>query len=122
MTRRRDGATARLYSGSHVSYVTAGMADLVGPAQLLDLALEFLDALRLGRGHAIAHTGIDFLALDPFQQRLRTQPILGAIRFHGRPQRWELPALLDNSYIGFDSIGISLAAATKPRSARARVT
>ncbi len=45
--------------------------NLVGPAQLLGLALQGLDAFTLGRTHAIALSTVELVALDPIQQRLR---------------------------------------------------
>jgi hypothetical protein len=47
------------------------LQDLVGPAQLLDLAFQILHALRLGRRDAFANTRFDLHPLDPFEQRLR---------------------------------------------------
>ena len=55
---------------------------------------EFLDALRLGGRDALAHAGIDLVALDPFQQRLRHAADLRRDRFNRRPQRRVLPSVL----------------------------
>jgi hypothetical protein len=53
------------------------------PAQLLDLAFQFLGALHCGRGHTVAHSRIDFLALDPLQQRLRNTADLEGVNVFG---------------------------------------
>ena len=53
--------------------------NLIGPAQLLDLALERRDTLALSGGNAVTCDLVYFSTLDPFEKRLRTGPILGAI-------------------------------------------
>jgi hypothetical protein len=66
---------------------SAGRAQyVVGPAQLLVLAFELLDALRLGAGHTGPHTGIDLCALDPFMQGVGRTADLGCDRLDRRPQ------------------------------------
>ncbi len=55
------------------------LEDVVGLAQLLVLTLELLEAFALAAGQPVTRAGIDLLALNPFEQRLRNAPILGAI-------------------------------------------
>src|SRR5690606_9703060 len=57
------------------------LQDLVGPPQLLDLTLQFLDPLSLVGCDAFAHPGVDLRALDPVQQRLRHAADLERNRF-----------------------------------------
>ena len=70
------------------------LQDLVGAAQLLDLALQVLDALGLGGADTRSATGINLRLLDPFQQRLRYAAKLRCDRLARRPQRRVLPAVL----------------------------
>ena len=44
--------------------------NLIGPAQLLDLALKRTQTLVLGGGHAIAGPSVDLVSLNPVKQRL----------------------------------------------------
>ena len=60
---------------------------LVGSAQLLDLALKRLHTFMLGRGGAGPGAASDFVALDPFVQRLGHAADLGGDGFDGCPQR-----------------------------------
>jgi DNA-binding MarR family transcriptional regulator len=53
--------------------------DLVGPAQFVVLALQFLHTLRFGGSDAVAHAHIDLHAFDPFIERLRYAANLGAM-------------------------------------------
>ena len=48
---------------------TRQLQDFVGPAQLLDLALQLLHGLRLCGRNAVAHARIDLHALYPFIER-----------------------------------------------------
>ena len=71
------------------------LQDFVGAAQLLDFALEILEALCLGRGDASTMTAVDFLALDPLEQGLQHAADLGCDRLDRGPQRGVLPAVLN---------------------------
>ena len=73
---------------------TGQLEDLVGLAQLLVLAFEFLQALQLGRGDAILGPRIDLVALDPLKERLRHAADLRDNRFDGRPLRGVLASML----------------------------
>lgn len=64
------------------------LQNLVGPAQLLVLALQLLHALRLRCCYPRARASVNLIALDPAQQRLRHAADLRGHRFHRRPQRW----------------------------------
>ena len=64
---------------------TGQLEDLVGLAQFLVLAFEFLQALQLGRGDAVLRPRIDLMALDPLMQRLGHAADFGCDRFDGRP-------------------------------------
>src|SRR5690606_6989575 len=70
------------------------LEDLAGPAQLLDLALQFLDALSLAGRDATTNSCVDLCAPDPAQQRLRHAAALGRNRFNCGPQRWVFPTVL----------------------------
>lgn len=70
------------------------LQDFVGPTKLFDLALQFLDTLRFGRGDALTHTAVDLFALDPAQQGLRNTADLGGDRFHRQPERGVLTSVL----------------------------
>jgi len=59
---------------------TGQLEDLVGFAQLLVLAFEFLAALQLGRGDAVPRPRVDLVALDPLMERLEHAANLGGNR------------------------------------------
>ena len=63
------------------------LQDVVGPAQLLDLAFQFLDALRLRSGGADTQTAVDLGLLDTFVEGLRHAANLGSYRLNGCLQR-----------------------------------
>jgi len=72
--------------------------DLVGLAQLLLLAVEPLQALRLAGGNALARTRGDLGTLDPLDERLRHAADFGFNGFNGRSQRGPLaPVLLQHA-------------------------
>ena len=58
---------------------------LVGSAQLLDFALQFLHTRLPCRNNAVAHVAIACYALDPFVERLRHAANLWCDRCNGRP-------------------------------------
>ena len=85
---------------------TRQLENLVGPAQYLVLAPQFLHTLRLCGSNAVAHSGIDLHALDPFIERLRHAPNLGGDGFNGRPERGVIASvLLHHSYCAFANLG-----------------
>lgn len=55
------------------------LEDLIGLAQLLVLAFEFLQPLQLRFGDAFPLTRVNLMTFDPFVKGLGTQPILGAM-------------------------------------------
>src|SRR3990167_8852733 len=59
------------------------LQDVVGPAKLLDLALQFLDALRIRSGGADTQAAVDLGLLDPFVEGLRHTANLGGYRLNG---------------------------------------
>ena len=63
------------------------LQDLAGQAQFLDLAFQILDSLCLAGRDAFTHPGVDLIAFDPVQQRLRHAADLGCNRFSGSPNR-----------------------------------
>lgn len=73
---------------------TGHLQDFVGSAQFFDLALQVLDPLRLGGADAWPSSGIDFILLDPVQQRLGHTANLRRNRLDRSPQRRVLPAVL----------------------------
>lgn len=74
---------------------SAGSAqDVVGAAQLSVLPLQLLDAFSLAGGDAFALSAVDFVALDPGQQRLRRAADLGRDGLDRHPQRRVLAARL----------------------------
>ena len=62
---------------------TRQLQNFVGLAQFLVLALQLLHTLHLGSSDAVAHTGIDLYALDPFIERLRHVANLGGDGLNG---------------------------------------
>lgn len=70
------------------------LQDLFGLAQLAVLALEFADALRLGRGNPITHAAIALMLLDPVVQRLRRAADRAVYRLDARPLRRVLASVL----------------------------
>ena len=72
------------------------LQDLVGLAQLLDLALELLDPLHLRRRRSLPLAGLTFVLVHPVGQGLRRAADLGRDGFDRRPLRRVLAAGLGN--------------------------
>ena len=85
---------------------TGQLEDLIGPAQLLDLALQLLDTLRFCGSDTVTQARIDLYALDLFIERLRHTADFWGDGFDGRPKRWVLASvLLHHAYCAFANLG-----------------
>jgi len=70
------------------------LEDLIGPAQLLDFALQGLDAFALVAAYPITRALINLVALDPIAERLGNATDLVCNRFNASPQRGVLASVL----------------------------
>jgi len=72
------------------------LQDLIGLAQIFDLALQRLHLFTLRRRDAVALAAIDLVALDPFVEGLGHAADLGGDGFDGSPQRWVLTSVFES--------------------------
>ena len=69
------------------------LENLIGSAQLLDLALQGLHVRTFLCAQAFAYPGVNLLLLDPVVKRLRHAADLGSNRFNAGPQGGVLAAV-----------------------------
>jgi hypothetical protein len=82
------------------------LEDVIGPTQLLDLALQCLELIAFAGDQPLAFTLVNLVMLYPFIEGLRNAANLGGYRFNGCPSRWVLSTvLLHHAYSTFAPFG-----------------